>query len=113
GRGMVGVRSLDLACILAGAQLGLLDDCAPGFWIWERRDRGQLYRHHSLYAVPGDEAKPNASAGLDESCDGGHGAHRDHALNGRATYVARRPLSRRTLFRHAGGWLRGNLDAFF
>ena len=51
GHRVVGVCAFGLAGVFARPQLGLLDDCAAGVWIWQHRNRHQYHRHDPLHAV--------------------------------------------------------------
>jgi len=69
-RGMVRLRSLDLACVFSRSQRGLLDDCVAGLGVRQHLHGDQHHCNHSLYALSRDEAQPDAAAGLVEP---GHG----------------------------------------
>src|SRR5258707_14284470 len=98
---MVGLRSLGLAGVFARPQLGLLDDCAVGFRIWQHRYGHQYHRDDYFDALPRHEAESYAAAGMDELGDVWNGSARDFASIRSSNHVARGSLSWRSFFRYA------------
>src|SRR5258708_22553025 len=68
---MVRLRSLDLACVFAGSQHRLLDDCAVGLGIREHLDSDQHHHDSAVHAMSRYDAQPHAAAGLAEFSHGG------------------------------------------
>ncbi len=101
-RGMVRLRSLDLACVFSRSQRGLLDDCVAGLGVRQHLHGDQHHCNHSLYALSRDEAQPDAAAGLVEPGHGRDGYPGRIASYRSSDHAFDRPLPWRALLRYAG-----------
>src|SRR5713101_3882087 len=61
---VVRLCAIDRADVLARTQHGFLDSLSAGLRFWQYRDGDQHHRYRSVHALPGDDSRQDALAGL-------------------------------------------------
>jgi hypothetical protein len=64
GRGVVCLCPIDFEDVLARPQHGFLDSLSAGLRFWQHRDGDQHHRYRSVHALPGNDPRQDALAGL-------------------------------------------------
>src|SRR5713101_8409914 len=108
---MVCLRAVDVADVFGRAQYRFLDAQPLGIRLWQHRHSSQHSDHDLMYALPRDESRENALAGVAQPRHVRYGRPCHQPANGSTADVAGRSLPRGTLLRHPSWRLSGNLDA--
>ena len=109
---MVGVCSLDFACVFTGPQRRLLDHRCAGVRLRQYRNGSQSRSHGPVHEMSRHEAEPYAPVCVAHfgNVRPGSDFHQP-ALRG-ADYATGRSLFGRPFLRYSGGGLRDSMDAF-